>query len=397
MYEQQPEREMKLKSYYAGNVAAALGMARRELGSEAILVQSRKTDARSRHLGEVEVVCALLPESGDAAPGAAPEPVQASVAAEPKRAPRSPDLDRLSREVTDIKKQMERLASTLTRSGAGLSALSSDPGLCDIFTRLLTADLEAGLARDIVARIAEAVGAGSAENAASRLDALLIEQLERVIRVDPTVGRDGSKRRVVALVGPPGSGKTSALVKLAARFGLGVRRPTHVFSLDALRVAAAEQLRSYAAILGIGFHLVDDPARLGQALDEHSRGELALIDTPGFGPADREATEELAAALARRPEIEVQLVAPATMKAADLERMTEQYRCFNAAKLLITRIDETDTFGTTLSAAIRGGLPISFLSSGQSIPEDLVPASINRLTGLLLGLNAPTLAGAAAA
>src|SRR5208337_4770648 len=97
----------------------------------------------------------------------------------------------------------------------------------------------------------------------------LAEELTSRFQVQPVLGRGEANPRIVALVGPPGCGKTTTLVKLAVNYGLAARRPVMLLSMDTYRVAAAEQLRSYAAILGVGFQVVETVAALAQNLEEN--------------------------------------------------------------------------------------------------------------------------------
>jgi flagellar biosynthesis protein FlhF len=195
----------------------------------------------------------------------------------------------------------------------------------------------------------------------------------------------------VALTGPCASGKTTTLVKLAVRYGLGMHRPVHILSMDSYRVAASEQLRSYAAILGIGFQALETSAALAQALEEHSNKDLVLIDTPGYGPRDIDDAQDLARFLASRQDIDTHLVLTASMRSADLSRVVDRFEVFRPAKLLFAKLDETGTFGPILNQVVRTGKPVSFLAAGQQIPEDLEPASAERVVDLLTGPAEPVL------
>ena len=183
----------------------------------------------------------------------------------------------------------------------------------------------------------------------------------------------------MALAGPPGCGKTSALVKLAVRYGVAARKPVQILSADTHRIGAAEELRSYASILGIGFQVLNSPAALRPALQECCHKDLVLIDTAGLARSEMEIAEEWAEALTADRNIETHLVLPASMRAADLKRVAGQYSIFQPHKLLFTRLDETETVGPILSLSIRLQKPISFFSSGQRIPEDLAPAGLDAL------------------
>lgn len=365
---------MRLKSYFAGTVEGALNLARQELGPDAMLLDSRRTGAESRHLGECEVICAVLP----------PKLPASVISADENTFPelpglRAPGIDRLSQEVSELKRYMERMAVTINRSNRGAANLRARPELAEISARLSTSDLDPALAQEIVAIIAERTEDDT------ELEASLAAEIEKLIAVDPRLGVAGAKRNVAAMVGPPGSGKTTCLVKLAASFGLAKRKPTQILSLDTYRIAAADQLRSYAAILGVGFQVVETPAALAQALDECRNKELILIDTPGFAKDEMDEAQEIARFLSTHPEIDPHLVLSACTKSRDLQRIAASYSVFRPAKLIFSRIDETATFGPLASLSAQIKLPVSFLSIGQRIPEDFEPAKKRRLADLVLG------------
>jgi flagellar biosynthesis protein FlhF len=354
---------MKLKSYFADTIEEAISLARREMGPEAMLVNSKRSNAEARHLGAYEVVCAADVE---------PQIVERDRA---RGLPGSntPPIDKLSQDVSEIKHQMERLALTLARSSAGMAGIASDPELANAFARLTAAELDADLAYDLIGKI----------GAPFRPD-VLREELGRLLTIDAELGRTGPHPPIVALVGSPGSGKTTTLVKLAVQYGVASRKATQILTVDTLRVGASDQLRSYAAILGVGFQVLETTTALARALDEHRQKDLILIDTPGLALNESEAFEDLADFLSTHPAIDTHLVLPASMRTGDLKRVARQYEIFKPAKLLFTRLDETETFGPILSQSVRSGKPISFLTRGQRIPEDLEEADKDSILNMVL-------------
>jgi flagellar biosynthesis protein FlhF len=377
---------MKIKSYFANTVEDGMAMARQELGPEAMLVNSRKSSLDARHLGTYEVVFVTdIPVSGSG------EPPPGAAGASGTAVRQAPG-DRLTQQMVELKKELEGMRRTITRSALSAPAwreASLDGS--DAYVTLTAGEVPPDLAREIVqaaeARVAipPAAKAGAAPRAdKSAFRGALVEELESRFTVQPVLGRGETHPRIVALVGPPGSGKTTCLVKLAVNYGLAARRPVLLLSMDTYRVAAAEQLRAYAAILGVGFQVLETVAALAQAIEENRGKELIFIDTPGLGPGETADYSSLAQFLSGRTDIDTQLVVSSSMKSADLSRVVDGFEVFRPQRLIFTKLDETGSFGPILNEAVRTGKALSFFTGGQRIPEDLEAATKNRLAELLL-------------
>ena len=374
---------MKVKSYFAHTVEDAMALASQELGADAMLLNSRKAPPEARHLGDYEVVFATgtgaIADDLSGPAGSSPS------AAHPQAA------DRLSKDVADLKKELEGMRRTLTRSVLTPSSLSgASPDLSDAYTVLAGCEVSPELSREIV-QAAETRITGlrpgakrTAKGDRNAFQRALVEEMESRFLVQPTLGRNESQTRIVALAGPPGAGKTTTLVKLAVNYGLASRRPVLLLSMDTYRIAAAEQLRCYAAILGVGFQLLETVTSLAQAIEDNRSKDLIFIDTPGYAYGDMDSAAGLARFLATRNDIDTHLVLSSSMKSADLSRMVDTFEIFGPQRLLFTRLDETGSVGPIFNEAVRTGKPLSFFTTGQRIPEDLQAVNRSGLVNLIL-------------
>lgn len=194
---------------------------------------------------------------------------------------------------------------------------------------------------------------------------------------------------VVALVGSTGVGKTTTLAKIAAgfRFDLGCR--VGLITMDTFRLGAVDQLLQYAELISAPLEVVSSPEQVAQALDRLSECDLVLLDTAGRAPRDAEQLAELRKFLGiARPQA-THLVVSATSSTAYVEETLRHFSQLSPTNLLITKLDEAVAFGSWLQLLHNCPLPISYLTTGQHVPQDIAVASSRRITSLLLGTNHP--------
>ena len=304
---------------------------------------------------------------------------------------RSPSLARLHEELLELRRLLEKRPPLGPSSSLAGGLRLRDSFLATQYARLAQNGLDPLLIFRLISPLLPLAGSDQEDDRESRLQA----GLESLCNTSAELGDQDAPAKICAFVGPSGAGKTSAAVKLALHHGWqrGVR--VHLISLDQHRLGAAQQLQAYARVAEIPITTVEDVSELGAALDrlqaaegahrsELMRPELVFIDTPSYAPSEWERAAEAAQALSSRPGIERHLVLSLTASQMDQHRALDSYRAFGPAKLLFTKLDECSAPGSILNESVYAQLPVSFISTGPAVPEDIRPASPGYLAELML-------------
>jgi flagellar biosynthesis protein FlhF len=213
----------------------------------------------------------------------------------------------------------------------------------------------------------------------------ILETLQKLIQVinPPRIARlDGQQR--IALIGPTGVGKTTTLAKIAASHLMQSSNSIALITIDTYRIAAVEQLKVYGEIMHLPVDVVITPEQLGQALDRHKDKELILIDTAGRSPRDSYCIDELASFLSPEYNIEKHLVLSATTRESELFETIRQFQKLDFSNTIFTKIDECLSLGVLLNTQIQNEKPISYITNGQRVPEDLLQITPQIIAELIM-------------
>ena len=275
-------------------------------------------------------------------------------------------------QVAEMKREMALLRQTLKKELERFSdqRMRLSPARAAAFEELSGYGCDEAFARGIVERI-------PADADPARARGLLLGLLAKSLRVseDEPIERGG----IVALVGPTGVGKTTTLAKLAARYAaLHSARDVALVTTDGFRIGAREQLFTYGRLLGMPVIEVGNPNELGDTLDRLGDYKLVLVDTAGLSHRDLALGAQLSA-LARLPHVNTQLVLPANTHADDLDEVVHRFGIAKPRGVVLSKVDETGRLGAALGVTVRHGLPISYLTDGQRVPEDIHRAEAHRL------------------
>lgn len=243
----------------------------------------------------------------------------------------------------------------------------------DVVARLQAAGLDRGMATEVAAALPPASRRDPSQRVL--LDSLASRLAALTAAVESTSG-------VEVFVGPPGAGKTTTIAKLAARLRARDGRRPALIAADGYRVGAVEQLRIYAEILGLPFFVARTALDLDRALAQVA-GPV-FVDTAGRSPADR-GTRDLFDALRGRPGVCTHLVLAAGTPSRDAARVLERYHEADPARVVLSKIDETEMMAPLVGLLRSRGLKISWLGTGQRVPEDLSRATGRLLAAMMLG------------
>lgn len=209
---------------------------------------------------------------------------------------------------------------------------------------------------------------------------ILRKKLRKRLKTAPEKGA-----QIQVFVGPTGVGKTTTLAKLAARYALYQGERVGIITIDHYRIGAVEQMRTYADITGLPLEVVMTPRELQHALQRLSGCQRILIDTAGRSTLNHVHIQELAHYLQKLPPAEIFLVISATTKSQDLRLISQNFRCMNYNRLIFTKLDETTTYGVLLNGIYLTGMPAIYVTTGQSVPDDISLADLDAMTSLILG------------
>ena len=368
----------------------ALALVRGDLGPEAAVLHTREVRQR-RLLGllsggrQIEVTASAgvnvpsrLPQRGSGQADSLGEPPAKLDG--PLRSDRATE-DHFQGQLAHLQSMVQELCRRSSSSGG--QDLPEE--LFHLFTDLIDSELSEDLARQLVERLRlEAPDADLSDPVMTK--ARLTRMLENEIQVVAPISLTPDRCRVVALVGPTGVGKTTTIAKLAANYRLREKRKIGLITVDTYRVAAIEQLRTYADIIGLPMQVVSSPRQMREAVRQMEDLDLILMDTAGRSPKDEVKILELKSFLSEAGADEVHLVLSSVAGANTLEQTAKRFSVVGTTALVLTKLDEATGLGTVLPVLRASKLPLSYLTNGQNVPDDIEKADPQRVANLILGM-----------
>ncbi len=265
------------------------------------------------------------------------------------------------------------------------------PAMIEVHADLLDAGLPPTVARELLKEAGESCLESQLCDP-SQIRVRLSQLIAAKLRVAGSIELQNGQQQIVALVGPTGAGKTTTLAKIAAGFRFELGCQIGIIALDTFRLGAVDQLLQYAEQVSAQLEVVSSPEQVTPALQRLRECDLVLLDTAGRSPRDQPQLAVLGEFLQHAEPHSTQLVISATSSLEHARETMEQFSILKPTNLLMTKLDEVTRFGSWLEFLAGDALPISYLTAGQHVPQDILVASPRRLASLLLGgksLNSP--------
>ena len=384
---------MQIKRFEAKTMTMALRMVKNELGSEAVILSARslrkgKGIFSSMKYAGVEVTAAI---DAHGTLGNTGRPVTAESI--------SPNLQECSsNDCSRVKVQNAASVRDYAAQGPNFQRKhlpkhkvdsSSHWGLSALYQQLLSQGVQRGIASDLIDKI-KRFPDFKYHFRNGELNRQLCSTIEEMgARADKNTLMSG-KTKMVALLGSAGVGKTTTIAKLAAVQTNRKRKQVAVISIDNYGIAANEQLKTYARIIGIPLTTAVKPSELKRAIKKYKQKDLIFIDTPGINPTDPGQISELKSYFSPLPEMQKHLVVSVATKEKDLFKISQAFQEIGVQRLLFTKLDESSTYGNMLNVLIQTRIPLSFISYGRKVPDDIEAGSVEKLIDRILpaaGLN----------
>jgi flagellar biosynthesis protein FlhF len=346
--------------YFAATIEEATAQIHGSLGPDAMIVSTQRVQGKDgRQFFEISAV------PGHDTEGPAQDP--------------PPDA------LNEIKGELVRLQEMMTvmnTPGLSLPHLLAHPALMPVCSRMIRQGIETGVIGSILekAGLLDGVFQLSPREAARRV----ARGIEQMLKVDDPFASGTRQQKIAAVVGTTGVGKTTTIAKMAANLIMEHRKSVGLISIDTYRIGAREQLKNYADILGIPCFQAFTPKDLGLALGRLQSKDVVLIDTAGQSQYDMARLEGLKTMLGKESSIDVHLLLSVGAAPPEMNETVLRFSPLSFKTYIFTKLDETRMMGNIINQVVKYPRPVSFVTAGQNVPEDIEKADQKKLSALML-------------
>jgi len=397
---------MKLKTFKADSMPKALSLVKQHIGPGAVIVHTRTIKQGgflglgSRNVVEITARKAAKDPPLRRSPASdrlrrlyamSDESDKTSTATNNRPGLQLPAPER-HKPNEDLKKDIAKLSDlveNLVREQRQLHAPQMPEQLFDMYIDLIQREVADEIAQELISHVQRDM-TGNQIMSVDLVRQKLVNVMDDMIRTTGPISRNiNGQPRVVVLIGPTGVGKTTSVAKIAANLKLRQDQKVGLITIDTYRIGAIDQLRMYAQIIDVPLKVVLTPVELKDAVDSLRDMDVILIDTAGRSQKDELKLQELKTFLNAAQPDEVHLVISSTANHSHMINAVEKFKTLGVDRIILTKLDEAISFGVVLSVLRKVDASISYITTGQDVPDDIEVAGGKKLARLLLGLANP--------
>lgn len=391
---------MKIRRYMGKDTQEAILKVKMDLGNEAVILNTRKV----RQKGFLNVfnkplveVLAAVDEFYGAKSKKEPQKSEASTTVREKNVENQSNLNQKEEKIALLENKVSNMESVLQKIYEQVSNGTTKTPVKEInpqekmksritdllYDNLIKNEVDSDIARQLIDIIKSQVKDGSNIN---DISAILYKLISGILGKPETLKlREDGKPTVVVFVGPTGVGKTTTLAKIAANYSINHKKKVGLITADTYRIAAVEQLKTYAEILGMPIEVIYSISEINDAKEKYKDKDIILIDTAGRSNRNKTQFDELKMQVEACLADEVFLVLSTTTGMRNCREILASYDFLKEYKLIFTKLDETPSLGIILNARRLTNKNLSYVTIGQSVPNDIEVANIDKITKKLLG------------
>ena len=372
---------MKIRRYMANNMQEAIQKVKMDLGVDAVILNTRKV----KRPGFLSFLRAPLVE------------VLASVEEEENEAKEvtniaNPKVEELEGKVKSMEMMLDKIYQQMSEMQKNPPSVSQKVEKDDTTSRIYKVfidnmrqnDVEESVIDEILKSLKEQ-GIDNNSNVNEVFATFKKEIIKRLGASEEITIEPQKKPKVIIFLGPTGVGKTTTLAKIAANFMIKEGKKVGLITADTYRIAAVEQLKTYSEIMGTPITVIYSPKEMKDAIKKNAEADLVLIDTPGKNHKDKKHFDEIKEIYKAAEPDETYLLISATTKPKDCKAIINSYSFINNYKLIFTKVDETSSLGVLLNVRELTGKSLSYVTTGQSVPDDIEIADAENISKKLLG------------
>lgn len=395
---------MKIRRYIANNNQEAILKVKMDLGNDALILNTRKVRPKGIFgifaKPKIEVLAAVDEYVAKKETEAQKQEERPSASIEGTKIPNSTKdtkkidekeekITNLENKITSMEDMLQKIYSQIHTKEEIPETVQKEenqeqvPRVVQIFyNNLIKNEVEPDIARKIIDSLTAKVGEGASVNDTA---SVLYSIIAGIMGKPEMIASKEGKPSVVIFVGPTGVGKTTTLAKIAANYLLNQKKSVGLITADTYRIAAVEQLKTYAEILGIPVSVVYSASDMSDAVNQYSDKDIILIDTAGRSHRNKAQFEEMKAMVAASRADEVYLVLSSTTSMRSCKEIINSYDFLREYKLIFTKTDEAPVLGIVLNLRFLTGRKLSYITTGQNVPDDIEVANVDKITKSLMG------------